>query len=112
MLIVGLYSIKQISWFSLPNRGRMKGTFVYLGPIEVAAFFNQYGVMLLGIYFMMKRSIKKQYILALSIIDFYCVFFLFSRGAYVGLVSGLFSLFAIRKRLLLIPLINIFHEVG
>ncbi len=106
MFIMNFYLLKQISWFSgIVSRDKIDGTFVYLGPNEVAAFYNQYTVFLLSLYFAMKNGIPKWLLLILIAMNVYCVIFLFSRAAYLGLVVGLFFLFALKKRILLIPLI-------
>ncbi len=102
------YGVDQISAYSsIQSRVKISGTFVFLGPNEVAAFMNQYSVLLLGVFFFLKRSWKKLGLLALFAGGTYCVLFLFSRGAYLGLVAGLFCIFAFRKRILLIPLLAI-----
>jgi len=108
MILMDLYVSRQISWFqSVKSRPKIHGTFVYLGPNEVAAFYNMYTVLLMGLYFCMKRGIKKLILLGIIIANSFCIIFLFSRAAYVGFAVGLFVLFAIKNKKLLVPLILI-----
>ena len=106
MALVSLYTVKQISWFSgIISRDKINGTFVWLGPNEVAAFLNQYSILLLSLFFALKRGFLKLSLFGLILVSIYCVFFLFSRGAYIGLVAGLFVVFALRKPVFLVPLV-------
>ncbi len=105
MLVSGFYVFQQVTWFQgIVSRLRIHGTFVFLGPNEVAAFFNQYGILLLGLSFFVPRASYRIALRLLSLVAFYCVLFLFSRGAYIALTIGLFFLFMLKKRLLLVPL--------
>jgi len=116
MILMDLYVSQQISWYQnvILSRIKIHGTFVYLGPNEVAAFFNMYTVLLLGLYLCMKRSINKLILLGIILCNSFCIIFLFSRAAYVGFAAGLFVLFAIKNKKLLIPLIliGIFWQVA
>jgi len=104
-VLVDYYAVAQIADFSnLASREKIKGTFVWLGPNEVAAFYSQYTILLMGIWFFLKRAYLKIILFVLIIFNIYCILFLFSRGAYLGLAVGLFMLFALKKRALLIPL--------
>jgi O-antigen ligase len=106
IMIMGYYTSTQITWFSsLTSRAKISGTFQFLGPNEVAAFINQCTIILMGVFFFMKRSRNKLLLLALILLNIYCIIFLYSRAAYIGLAIGMFVLFAFKKRLLLIPLI-------
>jgi len=108
MLLMNYYVIQQISWFqSMWSRAKIEGTFVYLGPNEVAAFYNMYTIILMAIYFSMKRGIPKLLLLGLIIMNIYCIIFLISRAAYIAFAVGLFFLFAVKNKKLLIPLIMI-----
>ncbi len=106
MVLMGYYTTSQISWFSsLLSRGKITGTFQFLGPNEVAAFLNQYTIILMSVYFFMKRGRSKILLLCLILVNLYCVLFIFSRGAYLGMAIGMFILFAIKSKKLLVPLI-------
>ncbi len=106
MLLVGYYTVSQISSYSsLESRDKITGTFQFLGPNEVAAFLNQNTVILVGIYFFLKRSWTKLALLGIILINSYCILFLYSRGAYLGLCAGLFILFLFKNQKLLIPLV-------
>lgn len=106
MFLMGYYTTSQISWFSsLLSRAKITGTFQFLGPNEVAAFLNQYTIILMSVYFFMKRGKAKLFMLGLILINLYCILFIFSRGAYLGLVIGMLILFAFKNRKLLVPLL-------
>jgi len=89
----------------LASRGKIRGTFVWLGVNEVAAFFTQYSFVFLGLYLLLKKKMNKIIIGIIFIISNYIILFLFSRGAYLGLIAGLGAIFFIKKKILLIPLI-------
>ena len=56
MILMNYYMVSQLSWFaSVESRAKMHGTFVFLGPNEVAAFYNQYTLIILGIYFLISQ---------------------------------------------------------
>ena len=106
MVLMDYYTGQQVLWYrNIESRVKINGTFVYLGPNEVAAFYNQYTILLMGLFFYMKKSFKKLGLMFLIFVNLYVVVFLFSRAAYLGLAVGLFFLFALKKRILLIPLI-------
>lgn len=99
------YTFRQVTMFhNIESRTKIHGTFVYLGPNEVAAFYNQYTIILMSLYFSMKKNWKKVALLGIIVINLYCILFLFSRAAYAAFAVGMFFLFAIKKKVLLIPL--------
>src|SRR3989338_509254 len=106
MVLMGYYTSSQVSWFSsLLSRGKITGTFQFLGPNEVAAFYNQYTVILLSVYFFMKKEGNKTLLLLLIILNTYCMMFMYSRAAYLGAAAGLSLLFTFKKQWLLVPLL-------
>lgn len=106
MVLMGYYTSTQVSWFSsLLSRGKIAGTFQFLGPNEVAAFYNQYTIILLSVYFFMKKGGKKTLLLLLILLNTYCMMFMYSRAAYLAAAVGLFLLFAFKKKWLLVPLL-------
>jgi len=106
MALMDAYLLQQITWFSsLHSRVKIRGTFVFLGPNEIAAFYTQYTVLLIGVYFYMKKSMMKILLLGLIILNLFCILFLFSRAAYIAITFGLFFLFLMKRKMLLIPLI-------
>jgi O-antigen ligase len=106
MALMGYYTTGQISSFSsLLSRAKISGTFQFLGPNEVAAFYNQYTVILLSIYFFMKKSREKTLLFFLILLNLYCVMFMYSRAAYLAVWVGMFILFAVKNKKLLIPLV-------
>jgi O-antigen ligase len=106
MLLMDYYTINQIRWYSsLESRNKITATFQFLGPNEVAAFFNEYTIILMILFFAMKRSWAKLALGVLILTNLYCVVFTYSRGAYGGMALGMFILFAFRNRKLLVPLV-------
>jgi O-antigen ligase len=106
MFIMDYYTIRQISSYStLISRSKISGTFQFLGPNEVAAFFNVNTIFLISVFYFMKKNIYKWMLLALILANLYCITFTYSRGAYAGLIVGMFVLFVIKDRKMLIPLI-------
>ena len=115
MVIMDYYTTSQIKWFSsLESRAKINGTFQFLGPNEVAAFYNQYTIILLSMYFFMKRSFNKTLLFLLIAVNLYCMIFMYSRAAYGALAVGMFLLFTIKNKKLLVPLIlaAIFWQVA
>ena len=106
IVLMDVYLVRQLSWYTdIISRTKVRGTFFYLGPNEVAAFYTQYTVLLMGLYFFMKKGIKKLILLGIILINIFCVLFLFSRAAYLALAVGMFFLFAIKNKKLLVPLL-------
>lgn len=108
-LIVDYYTGKQIRLTpGLASREKIDGTFVWLGVNEVAAFFVHYGFVFLGIFMLVKKKSIKYLSGLIFFTGVYVVLFLFSRGAYLGMLAGLFAIALIRKKILLIPIILLF----
>lgn len=106
MFVANFYTGRQIvDHFGIESRRKITGTFVFLGPNEVAAYFNQYSMILIAMFFATKRKFIKGALGFLSFTNIHNVIFLFSRAAYIATWLGLFVYGAIRKRIFLIPLI-------
>jgi O-antigen ligase len=108
MLLMDYYTINQIHWYSsLESRYKITATFQFLGPNEVAAFFNEYTIILLAVFYSMKKNVFKWPLFCLIAVNTFCILFTYSRGAYAGFLVGLLILFAIKDRKMLIPIILI-----
>jgi O-antigen ligase len=106
LLLIDYYTINQIRWYSaLESRAKINGTFRFLGPNEVAAFFNTSTLVLLGIFYSLKKNKYKWPLFGLILINIFCVTFTYSRAAYAGLMAGLFILFAFKDKKMLIGLL-------
>jgi len=106
VLISDYYTINQIREHpSLMGREQIKGTLQFLGPNEVAAFFNGFTVMLISVFYVTKKGIHRWLLFILICANLYCIMFLYSRGAYAGLMAGMFILSAVKDKKLLVPLI-------
>jgi O-antigen ligase len=105
MLLMDYYVLQQIKWYSnIISRKKISGTFVFLGPNEVAAFYNQYTIILICLFFAIRKRAVKWALLGLIVLNVTCVTFLFSRAAYLGLAMGLLLIFLFRCRVMLIPI--------
>lgn len=89
--------------FTYDKRG-MGSSFVTLGPNEIAAFFAQGCIFLLGIILYDDLWYRKLLFAAYLSSSFYCVLFLFSRGAYAAVFTGLIFYGLIKNRIILIML--------
>ena len=106
MFIMDYYTMNQVRWYSsLESRSKITATFQFLGPNEVAAFFNEYTIILMSLYFAMKKGWLKIFLCILILCNLYSIVFTYSRGAYGGMALGMFILFALKNKKLLIPLI-------
>jgi O-antigen ligase len=106
MALMEYYTINQVHMFSsLVSREKITGTFQYLGPNEVAAFFNQYTVLMLGVLFFLKKGREKLILMLMIYANIFCIVFLYSRGAYIGLMAGMAVIFLFKNKKLLLPLI-------
>ncbi len=105
IFLVDYCTIHQIKEHSaLIDREKIRGTFPFLGPNEVAAFFNEYTIILMSVFYAIKKGRNKWLLLILILANLYCIIFLYSRGAYVGLTVGMLILFVFKDKKLLIPL--------
>ncbi len=106
LLIMDYYTINQISWYhALLSRDKINATFVFLGPNEVAAFYNQITIVLLSGFLSIKNKFQRLGLFVLIMLNTYCILFLYSRGAYLGMVVGLTLLFLIKRNFLFVPLV-------
>ena len=114
ILIVAYYTFNQLRWSSgLLSRARINGTFVFLGPNELSAFLSAYGFVFVGFVLLGAKSWKRLFYLAIVSGSFYCVLFLFSRGAYLAtLVASIFiSIIKSKKVLVLILFVLLCWQV-
>lgn len=108
--IQGLLFYKNFSDRSVEHftyEGREGGTFAYLGPNHLASFFVEYGILCLVLYFGMKKEDGKWFKRLCGgtfLLSVYSTIWLFSRGAYAGLVAAL-SVYAVVKKRILIPIL-------
>lgn len=106
MFLMDYYTGNQIRWMSgLASRDKLNGTFVWLGPNEIAAFYATYTFVLLGIFLFDKVKIRRILFGTAILLNLYCALFLYSRGAYVAILAGLVLICLVKNKKLLIPLI-------
>jgi O-antigen ligase len=114
MFLMNFYTMRQLNWMTAWwSRTKIRGTFYWLGPNEIAAFYATYTFVLVGLFLFIK---DKRWRIALAILIFqnvFCDLFLFSRGAYLATVVGLLLIGVLRERKLIpaIAIILIFWHV-
>ncbi|OGS17948.1 MAG: hypothetical protein A2219_06725 [Elusimicrobia bacterium RIFOXYA2_FULL_50_26] len=105
-LIMDYYTIKQIMWSpSLASRDKLIGTTMWLGPNQVAAFYIQCIFILIGLLLTWKDFAMRVMMFILLAVSMYVMLFMYSRGAYVALITGMLAISIIRIRALILPLI-------
>jgi len=108
MFLMDYYTINQIRWItSWMSRIKLHGTFVWLGPNELAAFYATYTFVILGMFWFDKVKIRRILFGAVILLNLYCVLFLYSRGAYIAVLIGLIFFSLVKNKKLLIPLVAI-----
>lgn len=106
MFVMDYYTGNQIKWMpGLVSREKIHGTFAWLGPNEVAAFYATYTFVLLGIFFFDRVKLRRIVLATVIILNIYCALFLYSRGAYVAILVSFIFISFIKNKRFLIPLI-------
>jgi len=106
MFIMDYYTMNQIRWIgSWFSRTKLNGTFVWLGPNEVAAFYASYTMVLFGVFLFIKEKRWKIALGILILLNLYCDLFLFSRGAYAATLMGFLLISIVRQKKLIIPIV-------
>jgi len=105
MVIENYYTVDQIRSYSLVSREKIGGTFQFLGTNEVAAFYNEVTIVLVGIVSFVKEKRIRWPLTALICINIFCILCLYSRGAYLGFFAGMLFLCLFKNRKLLVPLV-------
>jgi O-antigen ligase len=86
------------------EKSRLGGTLGALGPNEMGAFHTIYTLFFMGI-FLVDRHVWRRILYALLIAGgMYCLIYSFSRGAYAGILIGIFFIALVRARWVLVPL--------
>lgn len=117
LLSLGLmiyYTVGQIhTYASLVSRDKISGTFQFLGPNEVAAFFSHITILLIAVMFFIKDKRLKWFLGLVVAANSYCILFLYSRGAYLAMMAGMLFLFFVKNRKMLIPIVvlSVFWQV-
>jgi O-antigen ligase len=94
---------KWVKTYHYDHDMRISGTFTYLGPNELGAFFVQNIMILSGLLLFTKQKLYKILLIALTSFTFYCLMYSFSRAGYLSFLVGmLFLLFVSNKKLLLV----------
>lgn len=84
---------------------RSAGTFSYLGPNELAAFYAQYTLIVVCL-FLLDRDWRRRALAGLVMVfNYYCLIFLFSRGGYLATLVGWSFLGLVRDRRVLAALV-------
>lgn len=84
---------------------RIAGTFDFLGPNEMGAFYAVYTFLLLGISFFIENKKFKYFILFICVCNCYPILFSYSRAAYISSVAGFITLGILQDRRILVLLV-------
>lgn len=108
ILLMDYYTYNQIHWSSgLIARERFHGTFVWLGPNETAAFYATYTLVILGLLLFDKSFFSRIFSILIVILNSFCIFFLFSRGAYAAFLLGALFIGLLKDKKILFSLLFI-----
>lgn len=91
---------------------RYSGMLGYAGENGLAAFEAELVLFLIAIWSYLKGTLYRSLALAYTGLCAYCLLFTFSRGAYIGIVVGMFYLGVIRERKLIIVLVALVIGYG
>jgi hypothetical protein len=106
MFLMNYYTINQIRWMSgIISRTKINGTFMTLGPNEIAAFYAMYTFVLVGIVLCFRAKLWRLQLMAVILMNSFCILFLYSRGAYLALLSGLAFISFMKNKGLFIAII-------
>ncbi len=112
LVLMDINFYQNTKWFSYEHfveTNRAAGsTFSYLGPNEIAAFYAQITMFLIGVYLCDKARFRRLFFFGVISFNFYCLLYLFSRGGYLSALVGLMFLGATKKRLILVLLLLLF----
>ena len=81
---------------------RSAGTFTYLGPNELAAFYAQYTLVLMCVLFVGGQMWLRVLAGVVTVFNYYCMIYLFSRGGYLATLVGWTALGILRERKFLV----------
>ena len=111
MIVMDFLFYNQFRWirkWHFAYKMRTEGVFATLGPNELAAFYAQYTMVLLGIFLFDKNRWRKILIGGIVMLNAYCIIYSFSRAAYLStFLASAFLLFFAKKKLLVIFVISI-----
>ncbi len=86
------------------EKSRVGGTLGSLGPNEMGAFYAIYTLFFIGFALIDRHVWRRVLYGSLIAGGMYCLVYSFSRGAYVGILAGIFFIAMIRTRWVLVPL--------
>ena len=101
IFMTDLFFYREFSWYkSYHYRDdiRVTGTFYYLGPNELGAFFGQYGVFVFALLVFVRRNLEKIMLGILFLFTFYCLMHTFSRAAYFAFPLGILLIIFFRNK--------------
>ena len=84
---------------------RISGSFVFLGPNEMGAFYSVYTFLLLGISYFIENKKIRYFVLFVCACNFYPILYSYSRAAYICTIAGLVTLGFLKDRRLFVLLV-------
>jgi len=112
LILMDVNFYQNTKWFTyehfFEDKRAVGSTFSYLGPNEIAAFYAQITMFLIG--FFLTDDVRSRRLVFLGVIsfNFYCLLYLFSRGGYLSAIVGLMFLGVAKKRVILVLLLLLF----
>jgi O-antigen ligase len=105
-----IYFYNTARWYSFDHydqdyRSKLGSTYTYLGPNELASFYVNSAMLIVGALIMDKSLIRRGIYFVIVAFNFYCILFLFSRGGYAAAMAGIIFYGIAKKRVLILLLI-------
>jgi O-antigen ligase len=110
LMVIGLLLADYHYYLNFKDRSMLKfdwkykdpGITAYLGGNELAAFYVHFLFLPLGLLYYEKKPALKLFYAGVTTFTLYPILYLFSRGAYVGLLFGLLAIGVIKKSKILV----------
>jgi O-antigen ligase len=108
--LMDIYFYNTARWYSFDHydqdyRSKLGSTYTYLGPNELASFYVNSAMLIVGALIMDKSLIRRGIYFVIVAFNFYCILFLFSRGGYAAAMAGIIFYGIAKKRVLILLLI-------
>ncbi len=84
---------------------RATGTFTYLGPNELAAFYAQNTIILVCLYLLDEHRRRRALFMVTFVFNYFCTIFLYSRSGYLAMAVSLIFLGVVKDRRLAVAML-------
>jgi O-antigen ligase len=106
MFRVHYAQLQSMKHWSYSHDLRVRGTFMFLGSNELAAFYVQYGMFFLAMIGGMEKKLHKLLIVGALGLSLWGAIYSYSRASYIGIVAGFLIYGLIRSRGLVLALMG------